>query len=147
MKLSLVSKNSVLATMPLIAFGSPSLAQPSRSPLPTNSSSVHPLVQAIAESEDLSIEDTLELLDKQYDSRETLKKAQERAGVHFAGGWISEKESPVIAVNSTSVKHGIEAYGIVNAKNVDSQSNPIYHSYGQHIYDVEQRLGVSIVTR
>lgn len=108
MKPRLISKIALLAIIPTLALSSPTFAQPYRQAPPMRVDSVHPLVQAIAESENLSIEETLELLDKQHHSRETLKKAQDSAGVHFAGGWISEDESPVIAVDSPITKQQIE---------------------------------------
>lgn len=108
MKPRLISKIALLAIIPSLALSSPTFAQPYRQAPPMRVDSVHPLVQAIAESENLSIEETLELLDKQHHSRETIKKAQDSAGVHFAGGWISEDESPVIAVDSPITKQQIE---------------------------------------
>ena len=108
MKASILSKIAFLAAIPSFTLFPSANAQQLAQPTPTNPESPHPLVLAIAESENLSIEETLDLLDKQYNSRETLRKAENIAGTHYAGGWISEDESPAIAVNSPITKQIIE---------------------------------------
>lgn len=103
--------------------------------------SVHPLVQAIAESENLSIEETLELLDKQHHSRETLKKAQDSAGVHFAGGWISEAESPVIAVDSPITKH--KQHYVITAGHCGDAGHHIYQNRSRFLGEIDRSINNS----
>lgn len=75
---------------------------------PDGGTYVDPLIQAVADSENFSISEAMELMDNQNDSIEIFKKAETIAGEDFAGSWLDKRGNGTVALSDGDLISTIE---------------------------------------
>lgn len=99
-------------------------------PAHTEVPSVHdnersPIVEAVAEYENVSYSEALRILDKQHHSLEIMDRVEQLAGSSFAGAWMSGEYDAVIAANDTRVAENLKnQFGLD-----ENQVNTVNYSY------------------